>query len=190
MPLKAAKGERKRAIWRMDNTTRSAGSALPRMALYQPDIPQNTGTILRLCACLGVAVDVIQPTGFDISDRSLKRAALDYLDEVELRRHTSWTVFEQWRRVCGRRLVLLTTRADHSYLDHAFSSQDILLLGRESAGVPDEVRAAAEVRLKVPMRPRLRSLNIAVTAAMVLGEAMRQLRHSPDPSEAIGEEPP
>lgn len=166
-----------RAIWRMDDKTGSARSALPRLALYQPDIPQNTGTILRLCACLGVAVDVIQPTGFDMSDRSLKRAALDYLDQVEIRRHSSWTAFDAWRRQAGSRIVLLTTRAEACYFEHAFSANDILLLGRESAGVPEDVHEAADVRLRIPMRAELRSLNIAVAAAMVLGEALRQIGH-------------
>lgn len=159
----------------MDETTRHEPRELPRVALYQPDIPQNTGTILRLAACLGAAVDVIQPTGFDMSDRALKRAALDYLDQVEIRRHTSWTAFEHWRRAAGRRLVLVTTRAEKTYFAHRYSPGDVLLLGRESAGVPEEVHTAADIRIKIPIRPELRSLNIAVAAAMVLGEAMRQL---------------
>lgn len=159
----------------MDEITRSAGGTLPRLALYQPDIPQNAGTILRLAACLGAAVDVIQPTGFDMSDRALRRAALDYLDHVEIRRHTSWTAFEAWRGETGRRLVLLTTRADLPYFHHVFCPCDVLLLGRESAGVPEEVHGAADIRIRIPIRPGLRSLNIAVAAAMVLGEASRQL---------------
>lgn len=147
-----------------------------RLALYQPDIAQNTGTMLRLAACLGVAVDIIQPTGFDMSDRALKRAALDYLDKVELARHTSWTAFEAWRRPAGQRLVLLTTRAETSYLDLAFRPGDILMVGRESAGVPDEVHRAADATVRVAITPGLRSLNVAVAAAMVLGEALRQIR--------------
>lgn len=149
-----------------------------RLALYQPDIPQNTGTILRLCACLGVPVDVIGPTGFDMTDRNLRRAGLDYLDRVEIKRHVSFGDFEAWRlaerqqRAC--RLVLLTTHAGTTHLDFAFAPDDILMLGRESAGAPDTVHACADARIRVPIRPDLRSLNIAVAASMVLGEALRQ----------------
>jgi tRNA (cytidine/uridine-2'-O-)-methyltransferase len=147
---------------------------MPRLALYQPDIPQNTGTLLRLAACLGVAVDIIEPAGFDVSDRNFRRAGLDYLDHVEIARHASWRVFEGWRTEQGRRLVLATTKGAVPYTDYAFSGDDILLLGRESAGVPDEVHEAADVRVVVPMKPGLRSLNVAVAGAMILGEALRQ----------------
>jgi tRNA (cytidine/uridine-2'-O-)-methyltransferase len=143
-----------------------------RIALYQPDIPQNAGTILRLGACLGVAVDVIEPAGFDLSDRTLKRAGLDYLEHVQLVRWRSWEVFLA-ERPPGR-LALLTTAAEQSYLDFAFQADDVLLLGRESAGAPERVHAAADARLRIPMKPHLRSLNIAVATAMVLGEALRQ----------------
>jgi tRNA (cytidine/uridine-2'-O-)-methyltransferase len=145
-----------------------------RLALYEPDIPQNTGTILRLAACLGVAVDVIGPTGFDMTDRALKRAALDYLAEVEIARHASFAAFEAARRSRGSRLVLLTTHAETPYAGFAFQPDDTLLLGRESAGVPKTVHRIADARLRVPMREGLRSLNVAVAAAMVLGEALRQ----------------
>ena len=145
-----------------------------RLALYEPDIPQNTGTILRLAACLGVPVDLVGPPGFDLTDRSLKRAGLDYLEHVELTRHESFEAFDTARRSAGARLVLLTTRADAAYTDFAFNPSDTLLLGRESAGVPDAVHAAADARLRIPMRSGLRSLNVAVAAAMVLGEALRQ----------------
>jgi tRNA (cytidine/uridine-2'-O-)-methyltransferase len=149
-----------------------------RIALYQPDIPQNTGTILRLGACLGVAVDVIGPAGFDMSDRTLRRAGLDYLEHVELTRHVSFASFESWRLGDGResppRLILLTTHAAVSHLDFAFKRTDILLLGRESAGVPDSVHASADARVRIPMRAGLRSLNIAMAAAVVAGEALRQ----------------
>jgi tRNA (cytidine/uridine-2'-O-)-methyltransferase len=145
-----------------------------RIALYEPDIPQNTGTILRLAACLGLEAHLIEPAGFPTSDRAFRRAGMDYLDQVQLVRHASWDAFEAWRQAQDPRLVLLTTRAATSYLDHAFAPRDILMLGRESAGVPDAVHAAAEVRLKVPMRPGLRSLNVAMTCAMVVGEALRQ----------------
>ena len=142
-----------------------------RLALYQPDIPQNTGTILRLAACLGVPVDVIGPTGFDMTDRSLRRAGLDYLDHVSITRHETFVAFAA--AVRGR-LVLLSSHADTAHHAFKFEPSDTLLLGRESAGVPDSVHAAASARIRIPMRPGLRSLNIAVAAAIVLGEALRQ----------------
>ena len=148
-----------------------------RIALYQPDIPQNAGTILRMAACLGVAVDMIGPAGFDSSDRAFRRSGLDYLAHVEITRHQSWEAFAAARSegsVRGR-LLLLTTRAAVSYLDFAFEPGDVLLLGRESAGVPDHVHATADASIKVPMQGGLRSLNVAVAAAMVTGEALRQL---------------
>ena len=145
-----------------------------QLALYEPDIPQNTGTILRLGACLGVPVHVIAPAGFDLSDRRLKRAGLDYLDHVRLVRHASWAAFEDWRRDAQARLILLTTGAALPYTGFAFAAGDVLLLGRESAGVPDEVHGAADARLVIPIEPGLRSLNVATAAAMVLGEALRQ----------------
>ena len=149
------------------------------LALYQPDIPQNAGTLLRLGACLGVPVHLIEPAGFDASDRNLKRAGLDYLPYVDLERHLSWDAFEQWRAASGRRLVLLTTKATLPYADFTFAAGDILMVGRESSGVPDDVHAAAEARLLIPMRAGLRSLNVAVAAAMVLGEALRQTNGFP-----------
>jgi tRNA (cytidine/uridine-2'-O-)-methyltransferase len=147
-----------------------------RLALYQPDIPQNTGTILRLAACLGVAVDVIGPTGFDMSDRQLRRAGLDYLEHVVLVRHQSFDAFETARLGASPvpRLVLLSAHGAVAHVDFAFGDHDILLLGRESAGVPDGIHALADARVRVPLRPGLRSLNIAVAAAIVLGEALRQ----------------
>jgi tRNA (cytidine/uridine-2'-O-)-methyltransferase len=146
-----------------------------RIALYEPDIPQNTGTILRLAACLGIEAHLIEPAGFPASDRAFRRAGMDYLDQVALVRHASWETFAAWRRAEGLRLVLFTTRATTSYLAHNFAPRDILLFGRESSGVPEEVHAAAEVRLKVPIRPALRSLNVAMTCAMAVGEALRQV---------------
>jgi tRNA (cytidine/uridine-2'-O-)-methyltransferase len=145
-----------------------------RIALYQPDIAQNTGTILRLAACLSVEAHIIEPAGFPTSDRAFRRAGMDYLDHVRLVRHVTWAAFEDWRRGRGLRLVLLTTRGERSYLDHRFAGNDILLFGRESAGVPDEVHAAADARLVIPMRPGLRSLNVAMACAMAVGEALRQ----------------
>ena len=145
-----------------------------RIALYQPDIPQNTGTILRLAACLGLQAHLIEPAGFPVSDRAFRRAGMDYLDQVDLTRHASWAAFEAWRLSQGLRLVLFTTRGAVPYLDHTYTARDILLFGRETSGVPDEVHAAAEVRLRVPMQPQMRSLNVAMTCAMAVGEAMRQ----------------
>jgi tRNA (cytidine/uridine-2'-O-)-methyltransferase len=145
-----------------------------RLALYQPDIPQNAGTILRLAACLGVGVDIIEPAGFPVSDRAFRRAGMDYLDAVDVARHASWAAFEAWRRQEGARLLLATTKANLSYVEFAFAPNDLLLFGRESAGVPDDVHDAADARLAVPMRTGLRSLNVAVAAAMMLGEALRQ----------------
>jgi tRNA (cytidine/uridine-2'-O-)-methyltransferase len=145
-----------------------------QIALFQPDIPQNTGTILRLCACLGVAAHIIEPAGFPVSDRHFRRAGMDYLDQVSITRHDSWSKFEQWRRGERHRLVLFTTRGAGSYLDFGYGSDDILLFGRESAGVPEDVVSAADARLVIPIRPGLRSLNVAVAAAMALGEALRQ----------------
>lgn len=145
------------------------------LALYEPDIPQNTGTILRLCACLGISAHIVEPAGFPVTDRAFRRAGMDYLDAVALMRHSSFEAFEQWRRGQGLRLVLLTTAATQSYLDFAYAGSDVLMLGRESAGVPDAVHAAADARLRIPIRPDMRSLNVAMAAAMVAGEALRQV---------------
>jgi len=152
-----------------------------RLALYQPDIAPNTGTILRLAACLGVPVDLIGPAGFDMTDRALRRAGLDYLAHVQIARHESFAAFEAGRRTREGRLVLLTTRAPTAYTDFAFTGSDTLLLGRESAGVPDTVHALADARIRIPLRPGMRSLNVAVAAAMVLGEALRQTGEWPIP---------
>lgn len=159
--------------------TARLATALPRVALFEPDIPQNTGTILRLAACMGLTAHIIEPAGFPTSDRAFRRAGMDYLDRVTIVRHASWAAFETWRQSDRGRLVLLTTRAQTCYLDHAFRPDDILLFGRESAGVPEVVHRAADARLIVPMRAGLRSLNVAVAAAMVVGEAMRQARSWP-----------
>ncbi len=150
-----------------------------RLALYQPDIAQNTGTILRTAACLGVPVDVIGPTGFDMTDRALRRAGLDYLDHVDLTRHESFADFESVRTRRGGRLILLSSHAERAYTDFEFNATDTLMLGRESAGAPDAVHTLANARLSIPMRPGLRSLNVAVAAALVLGEALRQTNDFP-----------
>lgn len=144
------------------------------IALYEPDIPQNTGTILRTCACLGLQAHIIEPAGFPVTDRAFRRAGMDYLDQVSITRHGSFAAFEEWRRAGGLTLALLTTAADRVYTDHAFRDEQVLLFGRESAGVPEAVHQAADVRLRIPIRDGLRSLNIAVAVAMVAGEALRQ----------------
>jgi tRNA (cytidine/uridine-2'-O-)-methyltransferase len=146
------------------------------LALYEPDIPQNTGTILRLCACLGIAAHIIEPAGFPVTDRAFRRAGMDYLDAVDLTRHASFAAFEVWRRERSLRLVLLTTAVEGSYLDFAYADADILLFGRESAGVPQTVHEAADARVAIPMHGGMRSLNVAMAAAMVTGEALRQVR--------------
>ncbi|ANM05358.1 UNVERIFIED_ORG: tRNA (cytidine/uridine-2'-O-)-methyltransferase [Rhizobium esperanzae] len=145
-----------------------------RLALYQPDIAGNTGTILRLAACLGFAVDLIEPAGFDVSDRNLKRSGMDYIAAAALTRHVSWDRFEAWRATTGRRLILASTKAADRYTDFTFRPDDILLLGRESAGVPDHVHERADARILIPMVEGQRSINVAVSAAMIVGEAMRQ----------------
>jgi tRNA (cytidine/uridine-2'-O-)-methyltransferase len=145
-----------------------------RLALYQPDIPQNTGTMLRLAACLGVPVEVVEPAGFDVSDRNLRRSGMDYLERAAVTRHASWRAFESWRMEQGLRLVLATTKGALPYADFVYRPDDVVLVGRESAGVPDEVHAAADARVVIPMHPGLRSLNVAVASAMAVTEALRQ----------------
>lgn len=147
-----------------------------RLALYEPDIPQNAGTMLRLAACLGVAVDLIEPCGFVWDDRRLRRAGMDYLEDVDLTRHPSWTAYRAVPR--PGRLLLLSTAGERAYTDFAFQPDDTLLMGRESAGVPAEVHTAADARLVIPMVNGARALNVAVAAAMALGEARRQLKVS------------
>lgn len=146
---------------------------LPRLALFEPDIPQNAGTLMRLCACMGMGLDIIEPCGFVLSDKNLKRAGMDYMQHLDLALHRSWDAFRTAR--AGRRLVLLTTKGAVPYTTVDYTGNDILLLGRESSGVPDHVHAAANLRVVVPMQTGLRSLNVAITAAMVTGEAIRQI---------------
>ncbi|MGO4711095.1 tRNA (cytidine(34)-2'-O)-methyltransferase [Bradyrhizobium sp. 2TAF24] len=150
-----------------------------RIALFQPDIPQNTGTILRLCACLAVEAHIIEPAGFPVSDYHFRRSGMDYLDQVTIQRHVSWSEFAAWREQDGGRLVLFSTKGSEPYLAHRFAPGDILLFGRESAGVPDEVTAAADARLRIPIAPGLRSINVAMAVAMALGEALRQTGEGP-----------
>lgn len=148
-----------------------------RLALYEPDIPQNTGTLMRLCACLGVALDIIEPCGFILSDKNLRRAGMDYIDHLDMTKHLNWAAFKTTQ--AGKRLVLMSTKAGGSFLDFAFQPDDILIAGRESAGVPDHVHAACDARVLVPMQPGLRSLNVALASALVLGEALRQTGQYP-----------
>lgn len=149
------------------------GMTRPAIALYQPDIPGNTGAILRLGACLGLDIHVIGPAGFDLSDRSLKRAGMDYAEMAVLFRHDSWEDFAHYRQENGHRLVLLTTKATSPVSGFVFCDRDIVMFGRESAGVPDHVHEAADHRLTIPMMPGRRSLNLAMSVAMTAGEIVR-----------------
>ncbi|MCH8684677.1 tRNA (cytidine(34)-2'-O)-methyltransferase [Pedomonas mirosovicensis] len=145
-----------------------------RLALFEPEIPPNTGTMLRLCACLGVPVDIVEPCGFPFSDRALRRAGMDYMDFVDLRRHIDFAAFNAWRREAGHRLVLVETTGTLRHIDFGFAPKDILMLGRETSGTPPEVEAACDAVVRIPMLPSARSLNVATAAAMVLSEALRQ----------------
>jgi tRNA (cytidine/uridine-2'-O-)-methyltransferase len=155
------------------------------LALYEPDIAQNAGAMMRTCACLGVDAAVIEPAGFRMADSRFRRAGMDYLDAVRIVSHDSWVKFEAWRGVAGRRLVLLTTKGETNLWDFAFAPGDVVLVGRESAGVPPFVVVAADARIRIPMLPALRSLNVGVAAAIALAEALRQLGRLP-PANAIG----
>jgi len=145
------------------------------LALYQPDIAQNTGTLMRLCACMGVPLHVIHPAGFALTQKNLARAGLDYVDFATIRQHDSFERFNAWRLEESRRLVLLTTKSSQSAYDAQYLPNDILMLGRESAGVPDDVAEASDLRVRIPMRPGLRSINVALAGSMIVGEAMRQI---------------
>ena len=149
------------------------------IALYQPDIPQNTAAIIRLCSCFNTTLEIIEPCGFPFSKRALKRYAMDYAGLVELHHHQDWDAFEAWRKSAARRLLLLTTKAASRYSDFQFRKDDILLEGSESSGEPESVHAAADARLTVPMTKQVRSLNVAVSMAMVLGEGIRQTNSWP-----------
>ena len=142
-----------------------------RLVLFQPDIPQNSGTMMRLCSALGIGCDIIEPCGFILDDRRLRRAGMDYLDHLDLQRFSGWQEFCRQRP--GRK-VLLTTQADCSYCDFTFEPDDLLIVGRESAGAPPEIHNASAARIGIPMQPQARSLNVATAASMVLGEALRQ----------------
>ena len=149
------------------------------LALYEPDIPQNAGTLMRFGACMGIPVHLIEPAGFPTSDKSFLRAGMDYLDAVTLIRHISFVRFDAARRQNGNRLILATTKAAIPYYDVTYQAGDIVMMGRESAGVPQSVHDVADVRITIPLHPRMRSLNVAVAAAMILGEALRQTRSFP-----------
>jgi len=157
-----------------------------RLALFEPDIPQNCGTLMRLCACLGLPMDLIEPAGFFLDDPRMRRAGMDYVRALDLTRHPAWPAFLAAQHAAGRRLVLLDGRGPLPYTRFAFAPGDVLVLGRESMGAPAHVHAAADATLAIPMRPALRSLNVAVAAAMVAGEALRQLAafpaHPPEPA--------
>jgi tRNA (cytidine/uridine-2'-O-)-methyltransferase len=148
-----------------------------RLALYEPDIPQNCGALLRLGACLGIVVDIIEPCGFVFSDKGLKRAGMDYLELADYARHSSWEAFLSTRD--SGRIALLTSKGDTPYTDFAFAKDDIILLGRESAGVPDAVHNRVDARLRIPLKSGLRSINVAQAGAMALGEALRQTSQFP-----------
>lgn len=143
-----------------------------RLALYQPEIPQNTGTLLRLCACMGIPMDIIEPCGFIFNDRRIKRSGMDYLDNVDITRHLNWQAFRE--KETTKRVVLLAPKGESSYLDFSYQVGDTLLLGRESDGVPDSVFQSCEASVYIPMQSGFRSINVAVAAAMVVGEALRQ----------------
>ncbi len=156
------------------------------LALFEPDIAQNAGAMMRTCACLGVDAAIIEPAGFRLGDPRFRRAGMDYLDALTIARHDSWARFEAWRSGAGRRLALLTTRGDADLWDFRFGEGDILLVGRESAGVPETVAAAADARLRIPIRPPLRSLNVGVAATLALAEALRQIGRLPRAPELRG----
>ena len=144
------------------------------IALYQPDIPQNTGNIFRLGACLGVSIDIIEPTGFIFDDKKFKRSAMDYIDHLNYKRHIDWQHFYDWSLEKKYRLILMTTKARQSFYEFEFHSSDILLFGRESAGVPDNIHQLVNHRLTIPMKKGVRSINLSSSVALVLGEGLRQ----------------
>ena len=154
-----------------------------QLALFEPDIAQNTGAMMRTCACFGVDVAIIEPAGFRMSDSRFRRAGMDYLHALTVSTHDSWARFAAWRAFSQRRLVLLTTKGEACLWDFAFREGDIILVGRELAGVPEAVMASAEVRVRIPIRPPLRSLNVGIAATVAMSEALRQLRRLPSKSE-------
>ena len=147
-----------------------------RIALFEPDIPQNAGNIFRLGACLGIPIDIIEPAGFVIDDKRLRRASMDYHDYLDLTKHISWENFYDWSKINSYRLILLTTKSQKSYYDYIFQNNDILLFGRESSGVPDKVHSTVNERLTIPMIEGPRSINLSSSVAMVASEVIRQLK--------------
>ena len=147
-----------------------------RIALFEPDIPQNAGNIFRLGACLGIPIDIIEPAGFVIDDKRLKRASMDYYDYLDLTKHVSWEKFYEWSKKNSYQLILLTTKSQKSYYDYKFQPKDIILFGRESAGVPDYVHEAVDERLTIPMIKGPRSINLSSSVSIVAGEMIRQLK--------------
>ena len=146
-----------------------------RIALYQPDIPQNTGNILRLAACLGLSVDIIEPTGYIFDDKRFKRSSMDYINHVDYKKYIDWDSFYKWSKEQHFRLILLTTKSQKKYYEYQYKNNDILLFGRESAGVPKKIHQCVNERLLIPMQKGLRSLNVSSAASMIAGEAIRQL---------------
>ncbi len=145
-----------------------------QLAVFQPDIPQNLGTLIRFCACMGMPLHIIEPCGFPLNEKKMHRAAMDYADKAEVIRHVDWHEFQ--KTTLGSRLILATTKAAKPYTEINYKKGDILIMGRESAGVPDEVHAAADERVLIEMHNECRSLNIAVSASMIAGEMIRQVR--------------
>lgn len=154
---------------------------MPRLVLYQPDIPQNLGSLLRLAACTGLALHIIEPCGFPFDDGRIRRAGMDYIEHATYHRHTSWEAFRHHQQAQGGRLILMTTKTDVAYTSHPFAPDDWVMFGRESAGVPESVHQAADLRLTIPMQGGARSLNLAMSAAMVAGEITRQTTPSSSP---------
>lgn len=147
------------------------------LAIYQPDIPQNLGTNLRTAACFGVSVEIIEPCGFPLDDRKIRRAGMDYIDKVTYSRHNCWKDFTNWADLNSKRVILLSSKAAHNYTEFSYKTGDILLLGRETSGVPEEVtKYCGNNTVTIPMQGGVRSLNVAVAGAIVLGEALRQIR--------------
>lgn len=149
---------------------------MPDLVLFQPDIPGNTGTLLRLAACMGVKVHIIEPAGFRLDEKAFRRAGMDYVEQAAMQKHLNWAEFENWRKEQNRRSLLLTTKGTTTYTDFRYVDSDLIMLGRESIGAPDYVHEAVDYRLTIPMAGEARSLNMALTGAMVLGEAIRQVR--------------
>ena len=150
---------------------------LMRIALYQPDIPQNTGNIFRLAACMGVSVDIIEPAGFFFDDKRLERSLMDYINHLDYKRHVDWDAFRAWYNNHEYKIILLTTYAKKKYVDYKFNNNDILLFGSESSGVPKEIHQCADERLLIPMKKGLRSLNVSSAVSMIVGEALRQINN-------------